>query len=106
MFPWHFTFIFVNNYYATILENSVKLCHQFNKKSWLSTQNNKLQHSWNLDQLDLQYDGSKNDDHNDNITPPISPTTSTKEWLMSEKIKKCPIKVGVVGTKCPDCNLA
>ena len=53
-----------------ILENSVELCHRFNKESWLSIQHSKLQHSRKMDQYDLQYHESKNDDHNENITPP------------------------------------
>ena len=77
-----------------ILENSVELCHGFNKESWVSIRHSKLQYSRKMDQYDqnsrkmdqydLQYHESKNDDHNENIIPPTSPTTtSTKEWLMS-----------------------
>ena len=36
--------------------------------------------------MTLQYNDSKNDDHNENITQPTSPTmTSTKEWWCPNK---------------------
>ena len=45
---FHFHFCWQQSIVATILENSVELCHCFNKKSWLFIQHNKLQHSQKL----------------------------------------------------------